>query len=360
MNNHDYAIVIGISRYPSLGLPHPPGHPNNLQGPGLDAKEIHDWLAAEDGGGVPEENRYLVTSDMFPDPFETELIAGEELIQAKPTSDHLAGCFGWLNRRFEKLNSLRLGRRLYVYFAGHGFSVDDCDGGVYTANANPGIRHHFYVRSWFDWFYRNAYFDEYVLWMDACSDPILINGTPNEAPLKKSQVPGFENGRRFVAYAAKHPLKSVERKMPDGRIRGVFTYTLLQGLKGAAADPDSGRITGGTLRDYLRGNLSSFQTQQDRDNPEVGSEPSFGPVDEIDFGAPGVKTFERVVRFGNRHTGKAAVILNGRFQPVRQIIVNAATWAVALPTGIYKLEVAPDLTQIFEVNGESSDDIIVA
>lgn len=359
MNQDDYAIVIGIRRYPSLKPPFP-GEANDLQGANLDAREVHDWLADPAGGGVPDNNRLLVTSDQFPNPFQIQAFAGQEQVLAKPNAEEIAGCFGWLIRRFNEANRLRLGRRLYVYFAGHGFGVGDCDGGVYTANANPGILHHFYVRSWFDWLYRNAYFKEFVLWMDACSDPIPINGAPNEAPLEDRQVADFANGRRFVAFAARHPLRSVERRMPDGKIRGVFTYALLQGLKGGAADPLTGNVTAPSLRDYLNGSLASFQPQQDQLNPDIGSEPSFGPVDDIDFGQTAVTTIDRVIRFANRHAGKAATILDGNFQSVARTVAGAAAWSVALPGGIYKVEVAPDTRQFFEVTGENTDDVIVA
>ena len=101
MNPDDYAIAIGIRRYPLLGPPHPPGNPHDLMGPELDAKEIYDWMADPAGGGVPENNRLLVTSDLYPNPFATELVAGQMQISAKPNADDLAGCFGWLINRFE-------------------------------------------------------------------------------------------------------------------------------------------------------------------------------------------------------------------------------------------------------------------
>ena len=360
MNTDDYAIVIGIQRYPILGPPHPPGGPNNLAGPSLDATAVDAWLADPAGGGVLDENRYLITSDMFPDPFHTQTVAGRQQLLAKPTAEELAGCFGWLIDRFKEANTLKLGRRLYVYFSGHGFGVDDCDGGIYTANANAGIRHHFYVRSWFDWFYRNAYFEEFVLWMDACSNPIPIGGPPSIAPLADRQVAGMAAGRRFVAFAAKYPLKSVERVMPDGQVRGVFTYTLLQGLKGAAADPATGLVSSESLRRYLKGSLSSFLPQQDRDNPDIGNKPSFGPVDNIDFGQATPKNFSRAIKFDNRHAGRRAIILDGDLQTVDQTVAGANTWDVSLRPGLYKLEVEPSTAQFLEINGESSDDVIVA
>lgn len=359
MNPDDYAIVIGIRRYPTLGAPYPPGNPHDLQGPERDAEAVYEWLADEEGGGVPEGNRLLVTSKMYPDPFPIELVAGQPKASARPNVDELSGCFGWLIERYSIANRLRLGRRLYVYFAGHGFGVADCDGGVYAANASPGVLHHFYVQNWFDWLYRNAYFDEFVLWMDACSDPIPINGMPNTAPLPDRRAPDFAQGRRFVVYAARHPLRSVERRMPDGEIRGVFTYALLKGLRGAAPpDPVTGRVTARTLRDYLKGNLSAFQPQQDRENPDIGSVPSFGAEDDIEFCAAS-NSLARVLRFHHRHLGQQAVILNSSFTTVAAVAVGADPWTVNLPSGIYKLEVAPDIKIFIEMNGYGANDIFV-
>ena len=360
MNPDDYAIVIGIRRYPTLGAPYPPGNPHDLQGPERDAQAVNDWLADPAGGGVPVDNRLLITSNMYPDPFPTELVAGQARASGKPNVDELSGCFGWLIERYTIAQKLRLGRRLYVYFAGHGFGVADCDGGVYAANASPGILHHFYVQNWFNWLYRNAYFNEFVLWMDACSDPIPINGTPSAAPLGARQAPDFATGRRFVVYAARHPLRSVERRMPDGQIRGAFTYALLEGLRGAAPpDAVTGQVTAPALRDYLRGNLGSFQSPQDRENPDIGKEPAFGTVDDLSFGAPALKLFARGLRFNPRHFGRQAVILNGSFMEVAKVVVNGAPWTLNLPTGIYKLEVAPDTSVFLEMNGDAADDIFI-
>lgn len=360
MSDQDFAIVIGIQRYPTLAPPHPPGSPHDLQGANFDAKAVYDWLGEPNGGNVPEEQRLLVTSALYPDPFQQRLGSPTPQLDARPNSQDLGGCFGWLFEERQNRGTMRLGRRLYVYFSGHGFAVGDCDGGVYTADASIA-QHHFYVRNWFDWFYRNRFFEEYVLWADACADPISIHGAPQAAPYPDRQVAGLAAGRRFVAFAAKHTLRSVERMMPDGNIRGVFTYSLLEALRGAAADRQTGEVTSVTLRENLpvlqMGNLP----QQDLDNVDVDNHPSFGPTEDMVFCTPvAVTKFERTIRFNARHEGKTASLLDGSFSEIDSLVVDGNPWTVSLPLGLYSVEVGADASEVIKVKGRSTDDIIVA
>lgn len=359
MSDQDYAIVIGIQRYPTLAPPHPPGGPNDLQGSNLDAQAIYDWLGEPEGGDVPEEQRLLVNSALYPDPFEERLVGNRRHLFAQPNALDLAGCFGWLVEELERRGTLQLGRRLYVYFSGHGFAVGDCDGGIYTADA-AFIQNHFYVRNWFDWFYRNRYFEEYVLWADACADPISIQGAPTAAPLPDRQVAGLAEGRRFIAFAAKHTLRSVERLMPDGNIRGVFTYSLLEALRGAAADKQTGKVTSESLRTQLpilqMGNLP----EQDLENVDVDNHPSFGPTEDMDFCKPiEVTKFDRTIRFDLRHTGKTATLLDGGFSEIATFEINGSPWTVSLHLGLYSIEVGMDASALISVKGRSTDDIFI-
>lgn len=359
MNLRDYAIVIGIQRYPMFGSPYP-GEPNDLAGPNLDAQMVYDWLADENGGGIPVDNRLLVTSADFPDPFEIETLGPIRQIKARPTADELKGCFGWLIRLFEASNSKFLGRRLYVYFSGHGFGVDDCDGGVFAANADVKFLQHFYVRRWFDWLYKNAYFEELILWTDACSDPVPIGGQADRGLPSDTSAPHYPGVNRSVVFAAKHPLKSVERRMPDGNIRGVFTYALLEGLKGAAVDAETGWVTSRSLQRYLEGGMETFMEEEDIEDPDVSNKPSFGVSDEIRFVEVGVQSFTLKVRFAARHAGADAFILDGRFDRVGETNANAETWTVTLAPGDYFLQVGADGGQPLTVAGDSQDVLFIA
>lgn len=358
MNDTDHAIVIGISRYPSLRPP-APGSAHDLQGPDRDAEAVFGWLIDPVKGGVPEANTLLVRSADFPNPFATTLVAGQQRIAAEPTVDQVAGCFGWLHDKAQNAPTVRLGRRLYVYFSGHGFCIDDCDGGIYTAAASPALLSHFYVRSWFDWFYRNAVFEEFVLWMDACADDIPIAATPSATWLPDRSSANSAQGRRFIVYSAKHTLRSVERRTPDGQIRGVFTYTLLEGLNGAAVDEGSGRITADSLHRFLKMSMARYMPAQDVENPEIGKAPAFGPLDDLDFGTAPVTRFARVIRFADRHVGRRAQLLNNALQPVDETVIGRDDWNLLLQVGLYKVAVDPDAHVLFAVDGEQSRAIVV-
>jgi len=60
----DYAIVVGITRYPGLGVS--PDDPADLKGSELDAIEVAKWLKAKDGGDLPDDRDHvnlICTSD---------------------------------------------------------------------------------------------------------------------------------------------------------------------------------------------------------------------------------------------------------------------------------------------------------
>jgi hypothetical protein len=356
MHDSDYAVVIGISQYPTLKPP-APGSPHDLSGPDADAAAIFDWLTNTEKGGVPESNAIHVSTSKYL-PFQTEMFMGQNRILARPCEADMAGCFGWLLQRFQNSNKVHLGRRLYVYFSGHGFAVKDCEGGVYDPQATPNDLRHFYVRSWFDWFYRNAVFAEFVLWVDACSDNIPIGGAIGGTRLPRTQSSNPASGRRFVAFAAKHTLRSVERPNSNGDVRGVFTTALLEGLNGAAVDQSTGRITADSLRRYLKGGMKNFMIDQDRNNPDIDNEPAFGPVEDLDFGAHQATRFTTEIRFDNRFMGAAAEIIDNHFKSLAQTVVAAQPWFVDLPTGFYAVLVAGD-RKPFSVTGGQIVAVIV-
>ena len=111
MANKDCAIVVGVWSYPGL---------SDLSGPENDAVAFADWVRRPGPGDVPSNRvKLIVSSDFAPLPFPT-------VDQAKPTRDGIEAAFDWLNRLARESNDqgtgLNAGRRLYLYFAGHGFA----------------------------------------------------------------------------------------------------------------------------------------------------------------------------------------------------------------------------------------------
>ena len=88
MNEQDYAIVVGIRRYPTFKPP-VPGQPYDLDGPDTDATEIYDWLTSPTAGGVPEDQALLIRSLDFPDHVPSNSAP-------EPNEQTIEGAFGWL------------------------------------------------------------------------------------------------------------------------------------------------------------------------------------------------------------------------------------------------------------------------
>ena len=61
MSAEDYAVVVGVSRYPTLRAP-APGSAHDLQGPDADSEAVYQWLTDPGGGGVPEGQAILINS----------------------------------------------------------------------------------------------------------------------------------------------------------------------------------------------------------------------------------------------------------------------------------------------------------
>ena len=55
----DYAVVVGVARYPELSAE---GAAADLEGPDNDAQDVYDWLVSPDGGGLDPGNVKLLRS----------------------------------------------------------------------------------------------------------------------------------------------------------------------------------------------------------------------------------------------------------------------------------------------------------
>ena len=96
LNERDFAIVIGISRYSH------DGYFRDLRGSEADADAVFNWLTDPSGGALPANNVIVLHS---------------------PTRSEAEHAFDQMFDRF--INDP--GRRLYIYGSGHGFS-DGPDG----------------------------------------------------------------------------------------------------------------------------------------------------------------------------------------------------------------------------------------
>lgn len=346
MNADDYAIVVGIERYPGFGRTDV--DPNDLNGPDNDATAIYEWLTAPDKGGVPPGNAWRVRSRDFPSP--------ASVLDAEPQRQAITHLFDRLEVKAQangrQGHGLRVGRRLYLYMSGHGFAPRRKEGAVFVANATRVMTYHVFASKWLEWFCNAEYFDELVLWMDSC---MVFDLTVMPEAVGYRAVQGTGPGRIFSAFAARFPQQAVERKMPDGLYHGVFTYTLLQGLNGAAADANTHQVTSASLRNYLYNSMKAFMTEDDLHDPNISKEPDFGFDDPIVFCTiPAVDVcIVDLRRFPLAAEGKRFIVVTGA--PPTKVagnVVHNGVGQVPLPPGVYFLKMDdPPLQQGFEVTG---------
>src|SRR5688572_17736192 len=136
----DCAVVIGISRYPDLGA---------LQGPENDANDFFDWLTTK-----PFEPL---------DPVNVEMVLSSKFTGRNPQTGDIDSAFDRILAKPPGPNGT-IGRRLYIFMAGHGFSPTVDDAALLMANAAKGSTgYHIPGRPYANWFREAFCFEEVVL-----------------------------------------------------------------------------------------------------------------------------------------------------------------------------------------------------
>jgi hypothetical protein len=259
-----YGIAIGINRYPSL---------RPLSSAVRDAIEFCDWLTDEEGGNVEPANVQIVRS---PDQ------APADRFDAKPVQDAIDRVL----RDFGAELGQRLGKRLYFYFAGHGFGPSFNNVGMLMANASmsslslniglQGYRHYFHER---------GLFDEVVFILDCCRDNALD---------KRTSPPGFDDltpvaGKApkivdFIALAAGYGEKAFAPvDAVDGERRGILTKAALEALRGDIGAFDAkGRVTARTFKTFVKSRVKALadkiQDEKLKQDPEIDDHDDEGLV----------------------------------------------------------------------------------
>lgn len=236
----DFAVVVGVEKYDaSIG---------SLQGSERDARSFYEWLIDPKGGDVPKENITLIVSSKWP--------AG-----GMPTTDTVDEPFVGLRRKARD-NGGRLGRRLYIFFAGHGIAPNGNpdEAAILMANAQPDVPYHIPGRLYANALLVEGMVDEIVLFMDCCRDN-YSRAEVRSLPWMLSPNSSAGKTKHFYGFATRWGQKSRERQILDGRVveqggefRGVFTTAVLEALQGRVRDA-SGAVTGELLVSHVHNRL---------------------------------------------------------------------------------------------------------
>jgi hypothetical protein len=345
----DRAIVVGISSYPKFGRDG--ASSNDLQGPVKDAYAIADWLVNKANARVT-----LITS--------TGRDGGQPwtVSERRPNSqDIMDGFIDYVGESLGK-STVRLGKRLYVYMAGHGFAPEPRHLALITADAVsdivvPNIQ----ATSWIDWFADQLYFDECVLWMDCCATRTFAyeGGKPL---MKKAAARQDGRAKVFMGFATGPSHSAFEGPIPPaGEIRGFFTHKLLRGLKGAAAV--QGTVRTSDLVAYMRNQkaLVGDQPVSGGTAPLRIAEPFFPETAEMVLAA-GINLPSYALKIGlpdgtlvkivEYSAGEQQLVAEGAF-------VNGVV-RVRLGLGLYKAVAAGMPDKLFEIASGTTGEVNLA
>lgn len=259
----DHAIVVGIDHY-SSGIP-------QLQGSINDCHLFCRWLLDTDGGGLDPSNVRLFISDPA---------------DAEPIRDQIEDLIlQYYEHRIE--TGRMVGRRLYLFFSGHGVVPPkyDEDCGLVMANASAGI-----VRALIGGMAARkvrqaALFNEVMLVMDCCRQ---VTGSVFAAcDLPDFSDPTLTLGPYTHVFAAKWASATAERLLPNPLDateshlhHGVLTHALLRGL--ATGVDDHGVVTALSLKTFVRKTVEELLGTEDPRRPHIQFDEDLPPMS---FGA---------------------------------------------------------------------------
>jgi hypothetical protein len=229
-----YAVLVTINHYPGL---------SDLAGPEHDGTAMREWLLDPEGGGLELEHVNLIRSSDFaatnnPDdanPTERELV--------RALNNWLRVPGGWRER---------VGGRIYLYFAGHGFTAGTGigDPALFTAIAQIGDTAHIAGYRYAAKIVNAGFFDEVVLIMDCCQDVLKASQVlePTWSPPDRNRAADV---KFLQAYGAPRGRKAFEEEMAAvGTARGLFSTVWLEAVKSAAVN-DNGWVTGAAVKARL-------------------------------------------------------------------------------------------------------------
>jgi hypothetical protein len=343
MAKNDWAIVVGIQAYPEM----PP-----LEGPDNDAQDFYDWLIDEKGGAVPRHQANLIITPKKKVPFkktEKAIPAYQQIESAAFRMVQLA------DKKPLKDNHRYIGRRLYLYYAGHGFAPREEQTALIMANATKmriGAGYHWLGQRTADWFWQSGYFDEIVLLMDCCRNYMAV---PELSwPWPPQGAPDFQaRVKRFYAFATGWTLEARGERDGNGQVHGIFTQALLAGLRKYGNAPSTDVVTTDSLSAYIRSRIPLLQPSDFRTD-------SFDLVkiaEPADAGGTPVK-----IIVPPQAVGKAIEVityLNGAPSVVYSDPAAQPVWVVNLQKGYYQAQV-PELgltTQPFAVTNSEVPDV---
>lgn len=245
----DFAILVGISRYRDEAT-----YPQ-LQGPLNDVENFRKWLLAENGGNVPPENiRQIVTAQRLQE-LASPLPDDSGELDWQPTKAMFDKQLGLLIQ--DQRNGdyiVRPGARLYLYFAGHGFSSDWeslPSAALVPANVFGGAMDDIPGTIYMEGIRKMALFGEIVLIMDCCRT-LKRTGFYSKSTFEPFTSDQQEDVVVLSVYPVPKDGSAQERVLAEAGNKpvGVLTHSFIKALN--EVPPDIlGRVSDSAIANYL-------------------------------------------------------------------------------------------------------------
>ena len=346
MPTHDnhYALVVGIDHYPKF---------RPLNGARQDAQDFIGWLKDKNtGGGLPEKNIFEVLSENNP---------------PRPIHEHIDDAL----ENLLELADEGVGKRLYLYFSGHGLSrtntaTDLCLAKWSTRRKGLALDSEDYLSMLMG----SGIFEEIVMILDCCRiRKVRSRALP---PTIDFARPGdnASGSRSFVGYATEFLNAAHEAALEDEDVeidatpivRGHFTRALIDALEGGAAD-DTGGVTAERLKEYLEVHTPEIAKLANHiQKPEVVNGFTANPATRFGSASPPAKppTVAVAVSFATAND-RVFVLENGNLDIIKQAPSNSSDWQqLHLQRGNYALRAqdSDDIVNI-RVTGHETEKINV-
>lgn len=264
-NPDDYAIIVGINRYRSEDGIEP------LKGAVNDARLFCEWLVDPDGGGLdpdPKSGRVaLITS-----PEDGPLAPNRDAIEDQIQTFYQKAASG----------ARPVGRRLYLFMAGHGVNPsegpgDDCS--LVAANSFINSLRVLTGRVTAQRILQQPMFHEVVLFMACCRD-VDASASFSGLPMPGEPLP---DSNYLHGLAVKWAKRALEKELPHPTDpakpplwQSVFSHALLKGL--TSAFDDQGKITSRSLKDFVKLQVQALLPPGDNRPPQFFMDDEAPPI----------------------------------------------------------------------------------
>ena len=335
MNDKDYAVVVGISKYGSIKP--------ELIGPEKDAQTFYDWLISPTGGDLPESNVGKVLSSLY----------------AKANTSLNGDVFGYeptlvrVNAAFAKLISVtvknsqkapRVGRRLYIYLSGHGITPRSDPNtsinlsGLLMANCVEDVIYDYVSgQAYAEWFRLSHGFDEILLFMDCCRTD------KPEIPPQTITTPVVQGGRVndvkfFYAWATQWDTLAFEQPLgvpPEPR--GVFSYALMEALRAGPTDAQ-GQLTPKGIVGHLAIRIPQLRNGDGSQRPQFYPPEPDGRIVIVPKLQP-LANPNLIFEFKQPLWGQQVELQDGSFTSMGLHTADKDPWRLTVKPGAYVLRV---------------------